>query len=160
MSLELLYRDLILEHQQSPRHFGRIAEADAEAEAFNPMCGDRVHISLKIEPQEKKIVGQAFEGEGCSICMASASMMTEEIEGLNLDEVESRVESFRSLMKGERPSGELGEDILALQGVAQFPVRIKCALLAWTCLKDAIDEWRESKKSRETGESTADSKGA
>lgn len=138
MSLDRLYQEVILEHQQSPRHFGRLEEPSVEIEGFNPMCGDRVLLGLRVTGD--KIEAQAFEGEACSICMASASMMTEEIEGKTLSEVSQKVESFRSFIQGESEGNEFSEDVQSLSGVSRFPVRIKCALLPWMSLKDALQK--------------------
>jgi nitrogen fixation NifU-like protein len=147
MSLDRLYQEVILEHQKDPRSFGRLKDPSIESEGFNPMCGDRVRIGLKIDREDARVLDQAFEGEGCSICMASASMMTEEIHGQDLKSVRQKIENFRAFMQGQGISSELGEDLQSLSGVAQFPVRIKCALLAWTTLKEALEEFEAQKKS-------------
>jgi len=140
MSIEKLYQDTILEHNQEPSNFGGLKDADVESEGFNPMCGDRIILRLKLDSSKSRLVKQAFEGEACSICLASASMMTECIEGESLSDIESQVARFRSAMQGGPWDEALGEDLQSLSGVARFPVRIKCALLPWTTLNDAISK--------------------
>ena len=144
-NLDALYREVILDHHRDPRNFGALPDANSKAEGFNPLCGDRVEIFLKID--EKKILTDCrFQGEGCSICMASASMMTEEIHGRSMEEAEQRVEGFRALMKGEKCPFSVEGDLESLLGVRQFPVRIKCALLPWTTLQEAVNQWRERRR--------------
>jgi nitrogen fixation NifU-like protein len=143
--LDDLYQDIILDHYRSPRHKGGIEHADLQAEGFNPFCGDQVILMLGLDDDGKiDVVG--FEGQGCSISQASASMLTDHLTGKTLDEAEDLVRTFKGVMQGteltEEQEDELGE-IAALQGVKQFPVRIKCALLGWTTLQDAISEYRK-----------------
>ncbi len=142
--IEALYREVILDHHRHPRNFGALPGADAKVEGFNPLCGDRVEIALKV--QDGKVLSECrFQGEGCSICMASASMMTEEVLGKTLDQASEQVENFRALMKGEEcPLGVEG-DLESLVGVRNFPVRIKCALLPWTTLAQGIEKAKEKK---------------
>jgi nitrogen fixation NifU-like protein len=133
-SLEALYQDILLDHHRSPRNFGELDSPQMKAEGFNPMCGDRVCVQLNLE--NEKIVSR-FKAEACSICLASASLMTEEIEGLSCDEAKDKINKMRQFMQGAE--FELEGDLSALSGVRRFPVRIKCALLPWTTLKEAID---------------------
>lgn len=142
--IEALYREVILDHHRHPRNFGALPGADAKVEGFNPLCGDRVEVALKV--QDGKVLSECrFQGEGCSICMASASMMTEEVLGKTLDQASEQVENFRALMKGEEcPLGVEG-DLESLVGVRNFPVRIKCALLPWTTLAQGIEKAKEKK---------------
>lgn len=136
--LDTLYREVILDHHRSPRNFGALEGADAVVEGFNPLCGDRVEIFIKVDGA---ILSHChFRGEGCSICMASASMMTEEVVGKKIDLVASLIHGFRSLMKGEACPFLLEGDLESLVGVKNFPVRIKCALLPWTTLNDALSK--------------------
>lgn len=134
--IDALYREVILDHHRHPRNFGTLEGADATVEGYNPLCGDRVEIGVKLEGG--KLKDCRFKGEGCSICMASASMMTEELLGRPVGDVEETVEGFRSLMKGEECPLAVEGDLESLVGVRNFPVRIKCALLPWTTLNDAL----------------------
>jgi nitrogen fixation protein NifU and related proteins len=139
--LDALYREVILDHHRHPRNFGPLPGADAMVEGFNPLCGDRVEIALKLS--DGKLFECKFKGEGCSICMASASMMTEEVSGKTLSEATAQVDNFRALMKGEEcPLGVEG-DLESLVGVRNFPVRIKCALLPWTTLAQSLEKVKE-----------------
>ena len=135
-----LYREIILDHYQSPRNRGRVPMPDVATKGSNPLCGDEIELSLAIA--DGQIVDVAFEGQGCSISQASASMMTETIKGKTLDEVEEALGTFKTMMttKGELEMdperlGELG----ALQGVRRYSVRVKCALLPWNVLKEGLD---------------------
>ncbi len=136
-ALDALYRDVILDHHRHPRNYGKLEHSDATVEGYNPLCGDRIEISLKVE-SGKILADCRFQGEGCSICMASASMMTEEMLGKPLIEVLEAIEGFRALMKGEECPLAVEGDLESLVGVRNFPVRIKCALLPWTTLKDCM----------------------
>lgn len=144
MSLEDLYRQVILDHYRNPRNAGSIEQPDAAAEGNNPLCGDEVTVEVVLDAGV--IVDAAVRGRGCSISQASASMMAETIVGETVDAVvmlTSRVKSMLDIEEGdpgldpERPGAVLG-DIEALAGVKQFPVRIKCADLAWTTLEEAL----------------------
>lgn len=140
LDLSDLYRDIIMDHRRDPRHFGNLENCSHHAEAYNPVCGDRVCVQLKVNPETRKIEKQAFEGEGCSICMASASIMAEEIEAMSVGEAMERVQTFRDAMQDKLPSESIEGDLQALMGVKKFPVRIKCALLPWTTLKEALEK--------------------
>ena len=135
-AIDALYREVILDHHRDPRNYGKLAPADGQAEGYNPLCGDRVEISLQVK--EGKLADCRFQGEGCSICMASASMMTEEVMGKPLKDVSETIEGFRALLKGEECPLAVEGDLESLVGVRNFPVRIKCALLPWTTLNDAL----------------------
>lgn len=132
-----LYQEILMDHQRDPRNFRVLENPDREAEGFNPVCGDRVHLQLSLDASGK-IPHICFQGDGCSICMASASMMTEEIQGKTREEALGLVENFRSFMQGQEGVSVEG-DLLALEGVKRFPVRIKCALLPWMALKEALE---------------------
>jgi nitrogen fixation protein NifU and related proteins len=138
-ALDALYREVILDHHRHPRNFGSLEGADAKVEGYNPLCGDRIEMSIKIK-EGKVLSGCMFKGEGCSICMASASMMTEEVLGKSVSEVEEAIEGFRALLKGEECPLAVEGDLESLVGVRNFPVRIKCALLPWTTLNDAVKQ--------------------
>lgn len=145
MSLDDLYRDVILDHYRSPRHRGSLTDPDAHAEGFNPLCGDQVAIDIQFDGDTVSDV--AITGQGCSISQSSASMMSEAILGKSREEIRVLVARFKGMMSVEdgidpeldpdRPGAVLG-DLESLQGVKQFPVRIKCANLAWTTLEEAL----------------------
>jgi nitrogen fixation NifU-like protein len=135
MSVEDLYREIILDHYRSPRNKRRGVEGAIAVKHDNPLCGDELHLAVDI--QNGQLADVAFDGKGCSISQASASMMTEAVQGRSVDEALELTETIRLMMHGETPGGDLG-DLMALEGVAKFPVRVKCALLAWMALKDAL----------------------
>jgi nitrogen fixation protein NifU and related proteins len=140
MSLDDLYRRVIMDHYQRPRNKGRIEDGAVTVDLNNPTCGDRISLQLRVEDgviQEAK-----FLGEGCSISLASASMMTEAVKGLTLEQALELVELFSHMMQGKDIDIEKFplEDIEALTGVSKFPARIKCATLAWKALEKGIKE--------------------
>ena len=145
MALEELYREVILDHYRNPRNRGHLENPDATAQGVNPLCGDEINIEISFENDTVSQV--AVEGQGCSISQSSASMMTEAIKGKSRSEIEGIVARFRRMMSldeaedpgldPDRPGSVLG-DIEALQGVRQYPVRIKCASLGWNTLMDAL----------------------
>ena len=139
VELNALYQEIILEHHKDPRNFGPLSGAEAKAEGFNPVCGDRVEVEVKRSSSDpSKLSEVRYSGEGCSICMSSASMMTEDIEGESFKNIEERIQDFRDVMQGKSPEAFKESDLESLTGVCKFPVRIKCALLPWTTLKEAI----------------------
>ncbi len=143
--LDDLYQDVILDHYRRPRHQGLLPHPDLKSEGFNPFCGDQVILTLGLD-DAGCISDVGFQGEGCSISQASASMLAGHLDGLTLDEAEGLVRTFKGVMQGEQLTEEQEEslgDIVALQGVRQFPIRIKCALLGWTTLQDAIADYRK-----------------
>ena len=147
MPLEDLYREVILDHYRNPRNRGHIENPDATASGVNPLCGDEINIDLALD--DGVVTGVAIDGQGCSISQSSASMMTEAIKGKSIEEIENLTTKFRQMMSieeggdialdPERPGSVLG-DIEALQGVRQYPVRIKCAALSWNVLLEALEE--------------------
>lgn len=138
MSLDDLYQELILEHARYPHHHGTLSDATVSLEAQNPTCGDEITLQLKLEGEEQRIAGIAFSGHGCSISQASASMMTDLVVGLTAQEALEKVAAFQDMMRTGEAREELG-DAVALAGVSRFPVRIKCALLGWMALKEAVE---------------------
>lgn len=139
-SLDDLYRRVIMDHYQKPRNRGKLDEAEGLIiNLNNPTCGDSISLSLKLE--EGKVVDAKFLGEGCSISMSSASMMTEAVKGKSVEEALALSQVFSDMMQGKEidESLDLG-DIEALQGVAKFPARIKCATLAWKALEQGIKQ--------------------
>jgi len=140
-----LYQDVILEHSKAPRNFKVLAEAGHKAEGFNPLCGDRFTIYVTLEGEAIKDV--SFQGAGCAISKASASMMTQSVKGKTLAEAEKIFERFHDMVTGHKPSSEeeteLGK-LAVFSGVSEFPVRVKCATLAWHTLQAAIEGKQES----------------
>ncbi len=137
-----VYGEILADHHECPRNWGKLTDATEEEKGYNPLCGDQVTLFLKMTGN--KLEKCTFEGEGCSICMASASIMTERVQGHTSEEVAKMVEGFREKMQGAEvvagmPSETDEDDIVALYGVKRFPVRIKCALLPWTTLKKGLE---------------------
>ena len=143
--LDDVYQDVILAHYKNPRNRGTIQDPDIQYREFNPICGDEVVLQLRLK--DGRITEVGSHGDGCSITQASASMMTELLKGKMLEEAERLSESFRQMMGGHSPSEDelrqLG-DLEALRGVRKFPVRIKCALLAWSALEEGLEGYRAS----------------
>lgn len=142
-SLDDLYRRVIMDHYQNPRNRGELDNEALTVSLNNPTCGDRIQLQMIVD--DGKIKDVKFVGEGCSISMSSASMMTQAVKGATVEEAIKLVDIFSKLMKGEDPDEEdldLG-DIEALQGVAKFPARIKCATLAWKALQQGVRESAE-----------------
>lgn len=138
-NLDQLYRSVIMDHYKKPRNKGSLDDNSVTIDMNNPTCGDRIHLTLKLNGE---IVEDArFDGEGCSISMSSASMMTETIKGKHIDEALKYADVFSKMMLGEEIDedimDELG-DVAALQGVAKFPARIKCATLAWKAMEKGV----------------------
>ncbi len=144
--LEALYRDIILDHYRSPRGVEPLETADVCSRGSNPSCGDELQVQLKID--DGKISQASISARGCAISVASSSMLTEVIEGMTLDEAVAFGENIRKMMHGkEIPEDfDLG-DIDALKGVRNFPVRVKCAMLAWVATLEAIRKFRDGEKS-------------
>ncbi|MNW37369.1 NifU-like protein [compost metagenome] len=138
MQLDDLYRRVIMDHYKNPRNRGRFEEDSVTVDLNNPTCGDRISLQLKMH--DGLVEDARYTGEGCSISMSSASMMTEAVKGKTLNEALELAERFSSLMKGEAVEFEDYEDIEALSGVNKFPARIKCATLAWNALRKGIDQ--------------------
>jgi nitrogen fixation NifU-like protein len=142
IELDELYREIILDHYRSPRNRGSLDDPTASSEGDNPLCGDEIKVELHI--REGQITDVRFIGRGCSISQASASMMTEAIKGLSLEEVDSLFEMFKAMMySSDEVDAEALGDLEALQGVRKFPVRVKCATLAWNTLEEALESLRK-----------------
>jgi nitrogen fixation NifU-like protein len=139
MSLEELYKEVILDHYRAPRNKGRLDPHDVALERNNPLCGDEIELFLKLDGDN--VEGIAFEGKGCSISQASASMMTEKVKGLSAKDATALAESIKAMMAGEEEgdANALG-DLVSLKGVVKYPVRIKCALLGWNTLLEGLEE--------------------
>jgi len=148
MDLKQLYQDIILEHGKSPRNLGKCEGYSHEGKGYNPLCGDKVHVYLKSD-NEKKVESLTFEGEGCAISLASASIMTELIKGKSFEETKEIMDAFLNMIKktSEIRSNHLDEDqktkLMSLSGVKQFPMRVKCATLSWHTLVSAIENKKE-----------------
>ncbi|MBM7609249.1 nitrogen fixation NifU-like protein [Lysinibacillus composti] len=136
-NLDQLYRSVIMDHYKKPRNKGSLDENSVTIDMNNPTCGDRIHLTLKIN--DGLVEDAKFEGEGCSISMSSASMMTEVIIGKKVDDALQLADIFSKMMLGEDYSDkyDLG-DVEALQGVSKFPARIKCATLAWKAMERGV----------------------
>ena len=148
MNLKELYQEIILDHGKNPRNLGSIEGFNKDAKGHNPLCGDKVHIYLKLN-DKKKIEDISFEGSGCAISMASASIMTDLFKGKEEKEVKEIVDDFLDMIK-EKPelsTRKLKEDektkLMCLSGVKQYPMRVKCATLSWHTLTSAMDNNNE-----------------
>jgi nitrogen fixation NifU-like protein len=140
--LRELYQEIILDHGRHPRNFGALADANREAEGYNPLCGDRVKIYAKLD-DSGRIDSLKFEGKGCAISQASASLMTEMLQQRSKDEAEALMEAFLHMVKGEEGHTPMSDDdkerLEVMAGVSEFPMRVKCATLAWHTMKSALD---------------------
>ena len=151
MNLKELYQEIILEHGKNPRNLGKTVDFNKDAKGHNPLCGDNVHVYLKLNGQ-RIVEDISFEGSGCAISMASASIMTDLIKGKNENEAKEIVEDFLGMIKEnpELKSEYLNEDektkLMCLSGVKQYPMRVKCATLSWHTLVSAFDEKTEEVK--------------
>jgi nitrogen fixation NifU-like protein len=137
--LDDLYKEIILDHYRNPRHRGSLADPSASHEGLNPLCGDEVTVDIAV--RDGGIADIAYRGSGCSISQSSASMMTEAMEGKRVDEARALIGSFTEMMRGSDDiDPEALGDLEAMAGVRKFPVRVKCATLAWHTLEEALDE--------------------
>ncbi len=142
LDLKDLYQEVIVDHNRSPRNFGKIDNADRVAEGFNPLCGDRLNLYLKID--NDRIADVRFDGSGCAISVASASLMTDALKGKTLEEAESVFNNFHQLITDDKPQDtqqieRLGK-LAVLLGVKDYPTRVKCATLCWHALHSAIED--------------------
>ena len=138
--LRELYQEVILDHNRRPRNFRAIEDANRHAEGYNPLCGDRLSLYLKVE--DGVIKDASFQGSGCAISKASASMMTDSVKGKTLSEARGMFEQFHQMVTGNADPlmhpGQLGK-LAVFEGVRQYPARVKCASLAWHTLRSAVD---------------------
>ncbi|MBM43287.1 MAG: SUF system NifU family Fe-S cluster assembly protein [Acidobacteria bacterium] len=134
-----LYQEVILDHNRSPRNFGPLEGADLKADGHNPLCGDKISIAVKVE--DGVLTDVRFEGSGCAISKASASLMTEGVKGKSLDEARAMFERFRQLVTDQNAlvDPSLGK-LAVFAGVRDYPARVKCAILAWHTLRAAVDD--------------------
>ena len=144
MKIKELYQEIILEHGKNPRNLRKTDNFNKDAKGYNPLCGDSVHVYLKLDGK-KKIEDVSFEGSGCAISMASASIMTDLVKGKEAEEVKEIVNDFLKMIKEnpELKSKNLKDEektkLMCLSGVKQYPMRVKCATLSWHTLTSAID---------------------
>ena len=139
--LARLYRETILEHSRHPRHFGRMPDPDARADGNNPLCGDRLTVYLKLD--DDTITDTRFEGVGCAICMASASIMAERVTGGTTSAARDGIADLESMLGGEE-SVDATDPMAALAGVRSYPSRVRCATLPWKSLQAALDGLAET----------------
>ena len=155
MDLKELYQDIILEHGKSPRNLGKCEGYNHDAKGYNPLCGDKVHIYLKLD-DKKKVESLTFEGEGCAISLASASIMTELVKGKSFNEAKDIMGAFLNMIKNnsELQSKHLDDDqktkLMSLSGVKQFPMRVKCATLSWHTLVSALEGKKQEVNTEES----------
>ncbi len=132
-----LYQTVILDHNRAPRNFRAMPEATRQAEGFNPLCGDKVHVWLKVGG-DGRIEDVSFQGEGCAISKASSSIMTQSVKGKTVDEAKALFAEFHDVVTGKSP-GEGHGKMAVFAGVSAFPMRVKCASLGWHALKAALE---------------------
>ena len=148
MNLKELYQEIILEHGKNPRNIGKTENFNKDAKGHNPLCGDSVHVYLKLD-NKNKVEDISFEGSGCAISMASASNMTDLVKGKEENEVKEIIKDFLGMIKinPNLKSKNLNDDektkLMCLSGVKQYPMRVKCATLSWHTLISAIDNKNE-----------------
>ena len=148
MDLKELYQDIILEHGKNPRNFGKCEKYTHQAKGYNPLCGDQVQVYLKLN-NEKKVEDLTFEGSGCAISIASTSIMTELVKGKSTEIAKKIIIDFLNMVKSTSAikSNDLNEDqkttAMSLSGVKKYPMRVKCATLAWHTLTSAIERKKE-----------------
>ena len=154
MELKELYQEIILDHGKNPRNLGKFDNYNKDAKGNNPLCGDNVHVYLRLN-ENKKVEDITFEGHGCAISMASASIMTDMVRGKEEKEVKEIISDFLTMIK-ERDSLEnkiLKDDektkLMSLSGVKQYPMRVKCATLSWHTLTSALDNSDKTVKTEE-----------
>ena len=142
--LRELYQELIVDHSKHPRNFGRLDDANHKAEGFNPLCGDKLKLYLKID--DGVVEGAKFEGHGCAISTASASLMTEALKGRTQEQAEALFETFHYMLTGPKDPTHVGKGLGKLavfSGVSEFPARVKCATLAWHTMHNALQGKKE-----------------
>ena len=144
MALEDLYKEVILDHYKNPRNKRAMPDAELTCSRNNPLCGDEIQVFAHVE--NGTVADVAFQGQGCSISQSSASMLTEAVKGKPIDDAEKLAADFRGMMAGDVGPGEdeFG-DLVALKGVVKYPIRIKCAVLAWDVFQEAVRGTGEAK---------------
>lgn len=139
-NLRTLYQQVILEHYKKPKHRGQTDPVDRRQRGHNPSCGDTIELTVQLDAAARRIASVKFEGEGCAIAMASADLMADALIGKSIEESMDMVSAFQAMMKGEGEFPREHRKLNVMQGVAQFPVRIKCATLTWHTLKAALEQ--------------------
>ena len=148
MNLKELYQEIILDHGKNPRNLGKFENFNKDAKGHNPLCGDKVHLFLKLD-ENKNVNDISFEGEGCAISMASASIMTDLMKGKSEKEVKEIIDKFLDMIKEKDDinTNLLEEDektkLMSLGGVKNYPMRVKCATLSWHALSSALDDFQK-----------------
>ena len=148
MDLKELYQEIILDHGKNPRNLRKTENFNKDAKGHNPLCGDKVHVFLKLD-EDKKVQDISFEGQGCAISMASASIMTDLVKGKDEHEVKEIVKDFLEMIKERDKLNNkiLGDNektkLMSLSGVKKYPMRVKCATLSWHTLTSAIDNTQQ-----------------
>ncbi len=137
-----LYQETILDHNRRPRNFKKLEDANRSADGYNPLCGDKVKVYLRVE--DGRVQDLSFEGSGCAISKASASVMTESLKGKSVEEVESIFRRFRDLVMGKTGDADDLGKLVVFSGVCEFPTRVKCATLAWHALQAALQDSKEA----------------
>ena len=151
MELKELYQEIILDHGKNPRNFGRCKNFTSDAKGHNPLCGDKVHIYAQLD-NDKKILDISFEGEGCAISLASASILTDILKGKDYNMANTILNNFLSLIKENKliTINSLSENqkttLMSLSGVKDFPMRVKCATMAWHTLSNVLEQKNENKR--------------
>lgn len=143
-----LYQQVIVDHNKAPRNFGKLEHYNHDADGYNPLCGDKLHVYLNVNG-DGIIEGVSFEGEGCAISVASASLMTEALKGTPVAEFKEKFEQFQHMVTSdldETPDEETLGKLAVLSGVREFPSRIKCAVLCWHTMKSAVEDSDEVAK--------------
>src|ERR687887_1766223 len=144
MALEDLYKEVILDHYKNPRNKRVMAEAELSCSRNNPLCGDEIQVFAHVE--DGAVADVSFQGQGCSISQSSASMLTEAVKGKSIQDAERLAADFRGMMAGEiEPDEDEFGDLVALKGVVKYPIRIKCAVLAWDVLQEALSGTGEAR---------------
>ena len=141
MNIEELYQEIILDHSKRPRNFGTLPDATVSVKGDNPSCGDEVELSVKLTPES--IEALRFTGHGCAICMASASLMTTKLRGKSRLEGQATIDAFRQMLTAPEPNEAPSSfgDLLVFGAVRRFPQRVKCAMLAWRALEQALSSF-------------------
>ena len=148
MNLKELYQEIILDHGKNPRNLGKFENFNKDAKGLNPLCGDKVHLFLKLD-ENKNVNDISFEGEGCAISMASASIMTDLMKGKSEKEAKEIIDKFLDMIKEKDDinTNLLEEDektkLMSLGGVKNYPMRVKCATLSWHALSSALDDFQK-----------------
>ncbi len=141
--LRELYQEVIFDHNRHPRNFGKLEDATHEADGYNPLCGDRLHLYLKLDT-DNRVQRVTFEGDGCAISTASASLMTEALQGRSEPDARALLQNVVAMATGTAVDADTVGKLSVLSGVQEFPARVKCATLAWHTLEAALDQCNDA----------------